>query len=64
MQVLESQLDSDTGILGIDEHTGIAFDLESGKADIFGKGVVTYKKGSNVKTFEPKEVVDISAFSF
>jgi hypothetical protein len=64
MKVLESQLDSDIGILGIDEHTGIAFDIESGTADIFGKGIVTFKQGSNVKTFAPKDVVNISAFSF
>ena len=64
MQILEEQLDSDTGILGIDEHTGISFDLDAGTAEIFGKGVVTYKMGSNVKTFSPKEVINTSAFSF
>ena len=64
MKVLESQLESDIGILGIDEHTGISFDLEAGSAEIFGKGVITYKKGENIKTFAPKEVVSTSAFSF
>ena len=64
MKVLEEQLDSDTGILGIDEHTGIAFDLDSGMAEVFGKGVITYKKGNQIKTFAPKEVINTSAFSF
>lgn len=64
MNILEEQLDSDTGILGIDEHTGIAFDLETGSAEVFGKGVITYKKGKNIKTFAPKEVISTTAFSF
>jgi cyanophycinase-like exopeptidase len=64
MRVLESQLDSDIGILGIDEHTGIAFDLDEGTAEIFGKGVVTFKKGASEKTFAPKEVIRTTAFSF
>jgi cyanophycinase-like exopeptidase len=64
MQILESQLDADTGILGIDEHTGIAFDLDEGTAEIFGKGLVTFKLGTMIKTFAPKEVIDTTAISF
>lgn len=62
MAILEELLDSDTSILGIDEHTGVAFDLDSKSAEIFGKGVVTIKKGSTIKTFEPKMTLDISEF--
>ena len=64
MEVLESQLHADTAVLGLDEHTGISFDLDEGTAEIFGKGVVTFKKGGNVKTFAPKEVISTTAFSF
>lgn len=64
MRILESQLDSDIGILGIDEHTGIAFDLDAGTAEVFGKGVITYKKGDKQKTFAAKEVVKTTDFSF
>jgi cyanophycinase-like exopeptidase len=64
MTILESQLPEDIGILGIDEHTGIAFDLDEGNAEIFGKGVVTYKLHGKIKTFAPKEVVSTTAFSF
>jgi cyanophycinase-like exopeptidase len=64
MNVMEELLDDDIAILGLDEHTGIAFDLDAGSAEIFGKGIITFKQGSNVKTFAPKDVVNISAFSF
>ena len=64
MQILESQLDSDIGILGIDEHTGVAFDLETGKAEIFGKGSVTFKLNGKSKSFASKEVVNTTDFSF
>ena len=62
MEILEDLLDSDISILGIDEHTGVAFDLDNKTAEIFGKGQVTIKRGSIVKTFEPKEVRDITEF--
>lgn len=62
MEVLEELLDSDTSILGIDEHTGVSFDLDTKKAEIFGKGLVTIKKGETEKTFEPKTILDISEF--
>lgn len=62
MNILESQLDSDTAILGIDEHTGIAFDLETKTAEVYGKGVITYKKNGNEKTFAAKEIVDFKEF--
>lgn len=62
MTVLESQLESDTAILGIDEHTGIAFDLEAKTAEVYGKGVITYKKNNQAKTFAAKEIVDFKEF--
>ena len=62
MNVLEELLDSDVSILGIDEHTGVAFNLEERTAEIFGKGVVTIKNKKTEKTFEPKSIVPISDF--
>ena len=63
MKVLESQLDSDTAILGIDEHTGVAFDLDAKTAEVYGKGVVTFKKNGEAKTFAAKEIVDFKEFT-
>lgn len=62
MKILEELLPSDTAILGIDEHTGIAFDLESGNAEVFGKGVVTFKTKSATKTYAGKETIAFGAF--
>lgn len=62
MTVLESQLESGIAILGIDEHTGIAFDLETKSAEVFGKGVITFKTNATVKTYENKAVVPLSEF--
>jgi cyanophycinase-like exopeptidase len=63
MKVLENQLDPDIAILGIDEHTGISFDLDNGKAEVFGKGVITYKKGGLEKTFANKAIFDTKEFT-
>jgi cyanophycinase-like exopeptidase len=63
MLELESQLPAETAILGIDEHTGISFDLDAGNAEVFGKGVVTFKKNGNIKTFENKSIISINEFT-
>ena len=62
MAILETLLDDDVSILGIDEHTGIAFDLDEKKAETFGKGLITFKSGDTVKTFSPKEIIDFPEF--
>ena len=58
MKVLESLLPSDVAVLGIDEHTGISFDLDSKTAEVYGKGVITF----NGKTYVNKEIVDFKEF--
>ena len=63
MKALESMLNQDIAILGIDEHTGIAFDLDAKTADVFGKGVITFKKNGITKTFENKSVVSFEEFN-
>ena len=60
MKVLESQLDSDIAIIGVDEHTGIAFDLDAETVEVFGKGVFTFKKNGESKTFANKETISLS----
>lgn len=40
---LEDQLPADVFILGIDEHTGVRFDIEKGEAAVFGKGSMTVR---------------------
>ncbi len=60
MKVLESQLDSDVAIIGVDEHTGIAFDLDAETVEVFGKGVFTFKKNGESQTFANKETIPLS----
>lgn len=62
MNELEAQLNPDIAILGVDEHTGIAFDLDNKTAEVFGKGVFTFKRGEKIATYENKAIVPISEF--
>ena len=41
--VLESLLPDDVFVLGVDEHTGIVIDLDSGACDIVGRGTVVVR---------------------
>lgn len=43
IRLLESQLPADVFILGIDEHTGVDFDIENKVARVFGKGAMTIR---------------------
>jgi hypothetical protein len=43
LKVLESQLPDDTFVLGVDEHTGIVIDLDSGACEIVGRGTVVVR---------------------
>ena len=40
---LEQLLDDDIGVLGLDEHTGISFDLDDETATVIGRGNVTLR---------------------
>ena len=40
---LESELDDETWVLGVDEHTALVIDIESDTAEVTGKGVVTLR---------------------
>jgi cyanophycinase-like exopeptidase len=43
LKVLESLLPDDVFVLGVDEHTGIVIDLDSGACDIVGRGTVVVR---------------------
>jgi cyanophycinase-like exopeptidase len=63
MNELESQLEPEIAILGIDEHTGVAFDLDNKTAEVFGKGLFTFKRNGITKTFENKAVINTTEFN-
>jgi len=43
LRVLEAELPDDTFVLGFDEHTGLIIDLDTGMADVVGRGRVTVR---------------------
>ena len=47
LRLLESQLPESTFIIGIDEHTGVSFDLENETVRVFGRGKLTVRKGEH-----------------
>ncbi|MFN0089700.1 MAG: hypothetical protein ACKVWR_05435 [Acidimicrobiales bacterium] len=44
LAMLERELDADTFVLGVDEHTVVLFDLDAGSAHVAGRGVLTVRK--------------------
>lgn len=41
---LEAELPGDVFVLGVDEHTGVLFDLEAGTATVWGRGGMTLRR--------------------
>jgi hypothetical protein len=44
LQVLESMLDADTVVLGVDEHTAVLFDLDEDTARVLGRATLTLRR--------------------
>ena len=55
MRNLEEQLPESTFIIGIDEHTGVSFDLDTKEVKVFGRGKLTVRKGEKVWTVQAGE---------
>jgi cyanophycinase-like exopeptidase len=43
LRILEAELPDDTFVLGFDEHTGLIIDLDTGIADVVGRGCLTVR---------------------
>jgi cyanophycinase-like exopeptidase len=50
---LESDLPADVGVLGVDEHTALIVDLDTGQADVTGNGAVTIRRRGASRVVEP-----------
>lgn len=64
MTALESQLPEDCFVLGIDEHTGVRFDLDAATVSVFGRGGMTVRMGGRrwvVPSGDTVTVADIAA---
>jgi cyanophycinase-like exopeptidase len=62
MKQLDVLLPHGVGVLGIDEHTGIAFDLDEKSVETFGKGEVTARVGGSEIKFPPKSSLHLDEF--
>ncbi len=56
---LESQLESGTFVLGVDEHTAITFDLAKRSGTVAGLGVVTVRASGRSRAFPAGSVIGI-----
>jgi hypothetical protein len=52
---LEEQLPADTFVLGLDEHTALVADFDSGRATVHGRGGVTLRRGGRQTFFAAGE---------
>ncbi len=51
LSILERELPEGAFVLGIDEHTALTMDLQSGRCQIFGNGVVTVRAAGRSRTW-------------
>ena len=50
LRLLEAQLPADCFILGVDEHTGVSFNIDTKIAQVFGRGLMTVRRGDHTWT--------------
>jgi cyanophycinase-like exopeptidase len=50
LRILEARLPADCFILGVDEHTGVSFNIDSKTARVFGRGFMTVRRGDHTWT--------------
>ena len=60
LQVFETMLDSDTFVLGVDEHTGLVINLESGECSVVGNGTVTIRVRSQSFSYPTGSSIPLS----
>ena len=57
---LESELDEETWVLGVDEHTALVIDIEADSAEVTGKGVVTLRVNGESTEISSGETFSLS----
>jgi len=63
IRLLEEQLPETTFLIGVDEHTGISFDLDSKTVNVFGRGKLTVRKGEHVWTLAAGETASFETIA-
>ncbi len=62
IKILENALPDDAFILGVDEHSGVIFDLAARNVETVGIGTVTLRKHGNTTQIPSGEKMDIETF--
>ena len=62
LQAMEAQLPDGVVVVGIDEHTGLQFDLDDETASVVGLGTVTVRRGGVSRVFETGSAVPLADF--
>jgi len=57
---LERELDDETWVLGVDEHTALVIDIETDSAEVTGKGVVTLRVNGESTEIPSGETIPLS----
>lgn len=60
LELFESMLDSDTYVLGVDEHTGLVIDLDAEEAKVVGNGTVTIRLRGESHVYESGATISLS----
>jgi cyanophycinase-like exopeptidase len=60
LRMLEAELPPEVFILGVDGHTALVIDIDSGRADVIGLGVVTVRKDGRSSVFPAGSALSIS----
>ena len=59
LRAMEDELDPETFVLGVDEHTALVLDLDAGSAQIRGRGGVTVRRAAGSRRIEAGTTVGI-----
>jgi hypothetical protein len=60
LQKMEAMLPDTTWVLGVDEHTVVVFDLETGAVDVGGRGAMTVRTRTSASRFETGSTTTIA----
>ena len=60
LHAMEAQLPPETVVIGVDEHTALQLDIESGTASVIGLGTVTVRRGGASAVFDTGTTVTVA----
>lgn len=59
LRLMESMLDADAVVLGVDEHTAAVFDLDTGTVTVLGRAALTIRRQAVSTVFASGATVSI-----